>query len=175
MQGSSNNLRLTKEWDLIKDRYKIDKIIGSGACGVVVRAKHRIQKHVVAIKFIRTSFKDGEDYVLKKVLREIQILRHLTQMKENVHTVKILDLIVSEDMHDIFIVMNYFCSDLKRVLVQDGIGFTEKHTTTILFRLLCALNFLHKANVMHRDLKPGNILLDKDCNLLLCDFGLART
>tara|TARA_B110000305_G_C18799537_1_gene342000 strand:+ start:321 stop:473 length:153 start_codon:yes stop_codon:yes gene_type:complete len=41
--------------------------------------------------------------------------------------------------------------------------------------MLCALNFIHKANVMHRDLKPGNILIDDDCNVLLCDFGLART
>ena len=96
-------------------------------------------------------------------------------MKENVHTVKILDLIVSEDMTDIFIVMNHVSSDLKKVLSQENIGFTEKHSITILFRLLCSLNFLHKANVMHRDLKPGNILLDQDCNLQICDFGLART
>ena len=112
---------------------------------------------------------------MKRVLREIQILRHLTEMKENVHTVKILDLIVSENMTDIFIVMTYMCSDLKKALSKDNIGFTQKHTTTILFRMLCAMSFLHKANVMHRDLKPGNILLDQDCNLLICDFGLART
>ena len=110
--GTSTNLRLTKEWDLVKDSYKIEKIIGSGACGVVVRAKHRTSKNLVAIKHIRASIEDGDHYVLKKVLREIQILRHLTEMKENVHTVKILDLIVSEDMTNIFIVMNYMCSDL---------------------------------------------------------------
>lgn len=130
---------------------------------------------MVAIKHVQASFKEEEHYVLKKVLREIQILRHLTEMKENVHTVKILDLIVSEDMTHIFIVMNHLESDLKKVLSQDVIGFTEKHTITILFRLLSSLNFLHKANVMHRDLKPGNVLMDNDCNLMLCDFGLART
>lgn len=96
-------------------------------------------------------------------------------MKENVHTVKIVDLIVTEELRDLFIVMNYVCSDLKNVLRQDQIGLSQNHTITILFRLLCALNFLHKANVMHRDIKPANILLDQDCNLLICDFGLART
>ena len=102
-------------------------------------------------------------------------MRHLTQMDENLHTVRIHDLIYSQDLKDIFIVMNYMDSDLRKVLLQDNIGFNEKHTITILFRLLCAIDFLHKANVMHRDLKPGNILLDQDCRLLLCDFGLART
>lgn len=96
-------------------------------------------------------------------------------MKENLHTVRILDLICSENLTDIFIVMNFMRNDLKKVLQQDNTGFNEKHTTTILFRLLCAIDFIHKANVMHRDIKPGNILLDQDCNLLLCDFGLART
>lgn len=96
-------------------------------------------------------------------------------MKENVHTVKVLDAFVTEDVSDIFIVMNYVCSDLQKVMKQGQIGFTQMHTTTILFKMLCAMNFLHKANVMHRDLKPSNILIDKDCNTLLCDFGHART
>ena len=44
----------------------------------------------------------------------------------------------------------------------------------ILYQLLCALNFLSSAKVLHRDLKPGNILIDEDCNVKICDFGLAR-
>ena len=60
-QGISTNLRLSKEWDLVKDRFKIDKIIGSGACGVVVRAKDRANhRQLVAIKHVRASFKEGE-------------------------------------------------------------------------------------------------------------------
>lgn len=73
---------------------------------------------------------------------------------------RILDVITTEDLSDIFIVMNYMRNDLKKVLSKDKTGFTEKHTTTIIFRLLCALDFIHKANVMHRDIKPSNILLD---------------
>ena len=98
-------------------------------------------------------------------------------MEDNLHTVKILDLIVTEDMSSIFIVMTYMPSDLKNILSldTDQAGLTQNHTIKILFRMLCALNFIHKANVMHRDLTPAKILIDNDCNLLLCDFDLART
>ena len=54
-------------------------------------------------------------------------------------------------------------------------SFTEEHLITILYNMLCSVNFLHSANVIHRDLKPANILIDKDCQTLLCDFGLSRS
>ena len=51
----------------------------------------------------------------------------------------------------------------------------EELTIELLFKMMCALNFIHKANVIHRDLKPGNILVSTSCEVFLCDFGLART
>lgn len=97
-------------------------------------------------------------------------------MKENKHTVKMLDLIVSENMQSVFIVMNYIENDLKSVLLQKKtLVLTEDHTISILYKMLCALNFLHKANVIHRDLKPSHILIDECCNIAICDFSLART
>ena len=44
-----------------------------------------------------------------------------------------------------------------------------------MFNTLHAISFLHKANLLHRDIKPANILIDENCNVKLCDFGLART
>lgn len=139
-----------------------------------MRAKDR-NSNTVAIKHMKSGFKEGHHYVVKRALSEISILRQLTQMKENVHTVKILDLIVSDDYSDVFIVMNYVDNDLKSVLKNTSKGLSQEVITAILFKLLCALSFIHKANVMHRDLKPGNILVDQDLTVLLCDFGLART
>ena len=43
------------------------------------------------------------------------------------------------------------------------------------YNILCSLAFLHEANVMHRDIKPANILINPDCEIKICDFGLART
>ena len=51
----------------------------------------------------------------------------------------------------------------------------EEHILIIIYNVLCALHFLHSANVVHRDLKPANILINDCCNVRLCDFGLART
>lgn len=50
-----------------------------------------------------------------------------------------------------------------------------EHAKIIVYNLLCAVNYLHSANVIHRDLKPGNILLTDQCSVKICDFGLART
>ena len=46
---------------------------------------------------------------------------------------------------------------------------------SIVYDILCGLKYLHKANVIHRDLKPGNILVNDDCTIQICDFGLARS
>ena len=96
-------------------------------------------------------------------------------MTENVHTVKILDLMVSDSMTDIFIVTNYVSTDLSRVLHQKDADMEEDHTVELLFKIVCALNFIHKANIIHRDIKPSNILVNASCEVTLCDFSQARS
>jgi mitogen-activated protein kinase 1/3 len=54
-------------------------------------------------------------------------------------------------------------------------NFSDMHVMVILYNLLCALNYIHTANLMHRDLKPANILINDECAVKLCDFGLSRT
>lgn len=54
-------------------------------------------------------------------------------------------------------------------------GLNEEHLLIIIYNSLCALKFLHSSNVIHRDIKPANILVNQDCQVLICDFGLART
>ena len=82
----------------------------------------------------------------------------------------------SSDLEHVFIIMDMGEKDLRSILnLTDTIAFTEYHVITIIYNILCALNILHKSNVMHRDIKPSNILINYDCQVKLCDFGLART
>ena len=99
-------------------------------------------------------------------------------MPSNKFTTKILDIITAPNFeHDfMFMVMEFVDSDLKKVFTSSRqIEFNEEHITIILYNSLCAMNFLHSANVMHRDIKPANILVDGECQIKLCDFGFART
>jgi serine/threonine protein kinase len=76
----------------LKDDYKMVKILGKGTFGTVVKAVNRKTKAVVAIKYINGISKNS--YSARKVLREVKIMRKLSQIKENVFTVKLLDIII---------------------------------------------------------------------------------
>lgn len=74
--------------------------------------------------------------------------------------------------------MDYTSHDLKKMFnakTGSNFSFTEDHCVTILYNLLCAMNFMHSANIVHRDIKPSNILIDGQCGVKICDFGLSRT
>ena len=70
--------------------------------------------------------------------------------------------------------MEYENQDLKTVL-SNQIDLNQDHILTIIYNLLCALNFVHSANLVHRDIKPGNVLINDQCGVKICDFGLARS
>ena len=65
-------------------------------------------------------------------------------------------------------------SDLDRML-KHHLPFTDMHLVKLTYNTLCCINFLHEANVLHRDIKSANILINSDCSVKLCDFGLARS
>jgi serine/threonine protein kinase len=83
---------LNAHWQDLKDDYKMVSIIGKGTFGTVVKAFHRKTKAVVAIKYIDGISKNS--YATRKVLREVKIMRKLSEIKENVFTVKLIDIII---------------------------------------------------------------------------------
>ena len=65
--------------------------------------------------------------------------------------------------------------DLKTLLGNKDMVLSEDHILVILYNILCGISFLHSANIMHRDIKPANILIDTQCQIKICDFGMARS
>jgi len=70
--------------------------------------------------------------------------------------------------------MEYMESDVNKLL-KNNIDFTEKHLVKLVYNILCALSFLHEANVIHRDIKCSNILITPNCDAKISDFGISRS
>lgn len=161
--------------------YEFIAPLGAGSFGQVMKAKHIRSGKLVAIKLIKSLFES--EYASKKLLSEVQIMRKLTADPDNCYSTQIYDIVAPDldldtksTVSHMFIIMEYIRSDLGKIMMHsDEIEFDEEHVKCLLYNMLCAVNYLHTANVMHRDIKPQNILVDDDCQVRLCDFGLART
>ena len=91
-------------------------------------------------------------------------MRHLSLIPKNIFTAQLLKIKASEDLSAVFVVMNYEENDLKKILnLSNLMQFTETDVITLTYNILCALNLVHKLNIMHRDIKPENILVNRDC------------
>ncbi|XP_031408802.1 mitogen-activated protein kinase 15 isoform X2 [Meleagris gallopavo] len=98
----------------------------------------------------------------------------LREFGEHPNIIKLLDVIRAENNKDIYLIFESMETDLHAV-IKKGNVLKDIHKSYILYQLLKATKFIHSGNVIHRDQKPSNILLDADCFVKLCDFGLARS
>ena len=149
---------------------KIEKI-GEGTYGVVYKARDRNTGNIVALKKIRLE--SEEEGVPSTAIREIALLKEL-QPHDNV--VRLLDIVHNDAK--LYLVFEFLDLDLKRFMdaakKEGGSGFGPEHVRSYLWQLLSGLEFCHRQRILHRDLKPQNLLIDRQGNLKLADFGLAR-
>ncbi|WVZ22429.1 hypothetical protein V8G54_000973 [Vigna mungo] len=144
--------------------------IGKGAYGIVCSALNSETNEHVAIKKIANAFDNKID--AKRTLREIKLLRHMDH--ENV--VAIRDIVPPpqrEIFNDVYIAYELMDTDLHQI-IRSNQALSEEHCQYFLYQILRGLKYIHSANVLHRDLKPSNLLLNANCDLKICDFGLAR-
>lgn len=152
----------------VGDDYDCNVLVGEGAYGTVCSAVHKPSGTKVAIKKI-TPF-DHSMFCLR-TLREIKLLKYFNH--ENI--VSILDMSKPKDLasfREVYLIQELMETDLHRVIrTQD---LSDDHCQYFVYQTLRALKYMHSANVLHRDLKPSNLLLNANCDLKVCDFGLAR-
>ncbi|GLD97445.1 hypothetical protein PINS_up006129 [Pythium insidiosum] len=154
----------------IPNYYEYVKTIGSGAYGVVISAKDTRTDKTVAIKNIQRAFDDLTD--AKRIVREIKLMRHLNH-KCVLGVDDILEPVSLAKFEDVYIVSELMATDLHRVIYSRH-ALSDEHIAFFMYQMLCAMKYVHSANVIHRDLKPSNILVNPNCELKICDFGLAR-
>lgn len=156
----------------VDTKYSLIRVIGSGAYGVVISTVDASTSNKVAIKMVPRAFHDEVD--AKRILREIKLLKHFHH--ENI--IGVVDMMPPltnhvEDFNDVYIVSDLMETDLHRIIYSKQ-PLTIDHVQYFLYQILRALKYIHSANVLHRDLKPSNLLVNSNCDLKVCDFGLAR-
>ncbi|KAM3193063.1 hypothetical protein ACQJBY_069933 [Aegilops geniculata] len=155
----------------IDTKYVPIKPIGRGAYGIVCSSINQETNEKVAIKKINNVFDNRVDAL--RTLRELKLLRHLGH--ENVIALKdIMMPIHRRSFKDVYLVSELMDMDLHQI-VKSSQSLSNDHCQYFLFQLLRGLKYLHSAGILHRDLKPGNLLVNANCDLKICDFGLART
>lgn len=148
-------------------RYEIQELIGVGGMAVVYRAYDIIEDKIVAIKILKDEFLGNKEFIrrFKNESKAISVLSHPNIVK--VYDVSFgtkIQYIVMEYINGI--TMKEFISQQKKISCKDAIYFTKQ--------ILSALRHAHKKGVVHRDIKPQNIMLLKDGTIKVTDFGIAR-
>jgi cyclin-dependent kinase 1 len=151
----------------LDDFMKLEKI-GEGTYGVVYKARHKKTNRLVALKKIRLE--SEEEGVPSTAIREISLLKELQH--PNIVT---LEEVIMQD-GKLYLVFEFLSMDLKKYL--DSIPSEQMMDKTLIksymFQMLDAMTFCHQRRVIHRDLKPQNLLIDSKGSIKLADFGLAR-
>jgi mitogen-activated protein kinase 1/3 len=152
----------------IDERYEFIKQIGIGSYSTVCSCYDKKENRNVAIKKITNAFDDKND--ARRVLREIKMLRFF----DHDNLITLLEVPKPSNpttYNDIYIITDLMETDLHRVIYSRQ-ELTDDHIQYFIFQILRGTLFLHSANVVHRELKPANILANKNCDLKICDLGL---
>lgn len=152
---------------VLGDRYEIVEKVGSGGMSVVYKAKCRLLNRFVAIKILRQEFVDNEEFI-KRFRVEAQAAASLSHP----NIVSIYDVGNQDDLY--YIVMEYVDGvTLKEYIVYKKV-LDWKETLKVSMQICSALEHAHKNGIVHRDIKPHNIIITTDGVVKVTDFGIAR-
>jgi serine/threonine protein kinase/beta-lactam-binding protein with PASTA domain len=149
------------------DRYEVIERIGGGGMAVVYRALDTLLNRYVSIKVLHAQFSTDEEFV-RRFRREAQAAASLSHP----NVVNIYD--VGREGEDYYIVMEFVDGLTLKEVIQDRAPLPVQEAIDIAKQICSALGHAHENNIVHRDIKPHNILIGKDGRVKVTDFGIAR-
>lgn len=176
-KGSRNFQMCGKDWgERCVDMFEVIAQIGEGTYGQVYKAKDVSANELVALKKVRLE-NEKEGFPITAV-REIKILRQLNHK----NIVNLREIVTDKqdavdfrrEKGSFYLVFEYMDHDLMGLLESGMVDFNELNNACIMKQLLDGLNYCHKKNFLHRDIKCSNILMNNKGEVKLADFGLAR-
>lgn len=152
---------------ILSNRYEIIEEIGQGGMAIVYKGKDLLLNRNVAIKILRKEFIHDEQFI-KKFKRESQSAASLSHH----NIVNIYDVGVEGDIH--YIVMELVKGQTLKELIRKNVKLSWERSIRIAQQIASALEHAHKNHIIHRDIKPHNIILTEDGIVKVADFGIAR-
>ena len=156
------------EGRLLGNRYEIIEKIGNGGMAMVFKAKDQVLNRYVAVKILRDEFTTDEEFI-KRFSIEAQSAASITHP----NIVSVYDVGNEENLY--YIVMELIKGKtLKEIIIEEGAALPWKWSTNIAIQIASALERAHKSNIVHRDIKPHNIIITEDGIAKVTDFGIAK-
>jgi serine/threonine-protein kinase len=153
--------------ELIAGRYELEELVGSGGMSSVYRARDRLLERTVALKILHEQFTRDDDYV-ERFRREARAVAQLAHP----NIVTVIDR--GEQDGRQFIVFEYVDGlNLKELMTQEG-PLSPREAIELALQVARGLSFAHDQGLVHRDVKPQNVLLDGDGRAKVTDFGIAH-
>lgn len=173
-KGEETSAVYKKAEFLIDPRYELVCVLGQGSYGTVCSAvdthANKAVKTMVAIKKVTKIF--SKEVLLKRAIRELKLMVFFKGHKNIVNLID-MDLVYQEPYDGLYCFQELMDHDLARVIIGSA-QFSNLTIQSFIYQICCGVKYMHSADVIHRDLKPNNILVSAQGTLKICDFGLAR-
>jgi len=157
-----------KAGDVLGERFKLLALVGSGGMGSVFKALDKALEEVVALKVLRDRGLEDSDVAEQRFKQEIKLARRITHP----HVVRIFDFMELEGIQ--IISMEYVEGITLKQLIQDKGAVELGFGLRVMLQVCAALTSAHALNVVHRDIKPHNVLINDQGVAKVLDFGIAR-
>ncbi|MDP9160166.1 MAG: tetratricopeptide repeat protein, partial [Acidobacteriota bacterium] len=166
--GAGVDVTLLQPGTVLGERYEVLQLLGEGGMGAVYKSRDRELERVIALKVIRPELASRPE-ILQRFKQELILARQVTDR----NVIRIFDLGEASGIK--FITMEYVEGQSLQQILRESGKVAVPETLEIMRQTLCGLDAAHREGVIHRDLKPGNVMRDSQGRIVVMDFGLARS